>query len=83
MRHTVFHGRLASILVVAVLSGCATAPADRGLRDVQSLLASRDPTLASRPSALSADPESIEQQITALLADPLSAALPTVTGRLN
>lgn len=73
MRHTVFHGRLASILVVAVLSGCATAPADRGLRDVQSLLASRDPTLASRPSALSADPESIEQQITALLADPLSA----------
>ena len=33
MRHTVFHGRLASILVVAVLSGCATAPADRGLRE--------------------------------------------------
>ncbi|MGB0218501.1 MAG: TolC family protein [Sinimarinibacterium flocculans] len=73
MRYTVPRGRLASVFVAAVLTGCATAPADRGLSEVQGLLKARDPTLASAQTALSADPESIDTQMATLMAAPLTA----------
>lgn len=59
---------IATLFVVS----CVSVPKDRGMVDVNQLLASRQPSLAQQPNALSLSESQVQQQVDALLAQTLS-----------
>lgn len=56
-----------------VLAGCASLPADRGLSEVSELVKARDPLLASKPMGITGESAELDQQVSVLLSQPLTA----------
>ncbi|MES3041579.1 MAG: TolC family protein [Pseudomonadota bacterium] len=65
--------RLLPAMIVLILAGCASLPADRGFSQVNALVKTRDPGLAVKPTSLQAQNEDLNQQVDTLLAQPLTA----------
>jgi cobalt-zinc-cadmium efflux system outer membrane protein len=61
-----------ALAMLLALSGCASLPADRGLSTVNTLVNERDRGLAAKPLSIQNNPESLDQQVDALLAKPLT-----------
>ena len=57
--------------LLLALAGCATAPPDRGLSEVQNLIAQRDTALAAHPLSLNAPAADLDAQVERLLSEPL------------